>query len=528
MNLIQIQENLKDLPTQAIMGYANGSNPEVPPYMALSELNRRKAMEQRSTQQPTQSVKDQLESQVGNPPQLPQGPQGIAQLPSAQGMPQAPQGMPQGMPAMPQGMPQGMAGGGLAGLQVPDEMFNYAPGGIVAFADGEEVPEEEDGAGGYEEDGGGGDSSEGESEAKAKIANLLQGQAAPLSLENMARAIVRDQMLGKNNIPKVMSPAEAQAEAIKQRPELAPILTSLPGGAITDLIGKLKERDQASQVRSKENEGRLGLAGLSNALIAAGEATRGHKGMGLGEAFGGFGKSYGRYTEEAVKRSEAQQALQRQYEIEAAKLQSDVQSLQRAYANNDVNAIAQHSKDVAERETKLNTLKTTAASAGYEIFSKDRTYQQTESQNQANRANQAAQLQAQIEAYADQKTNRAAQLSNSAAALKVQQDIRQDTIDQRARGKLSEALTTDPRVQILSKKLLDRDNPVEIGSEQYNVIMDEINKIRMQIIAEHPDLNVPDVSGKAQYAKDKEGNVIVSYDNFKTHQPVKRTLPSGR
>jgi len=465
MNLIQIQENLKDLPTQAIMGYANGTNPEVPPYMALSELNRRKAMEQRAAQQPTQSVKDQLEAQVSNPPQLPQGPQGIAQLPGVQGMPQAPQGMPPGMPAMPQA-PQGMADGGLAGLQVPDDMFNYAPGGIVAFANEENdqvVPEE---------DGGGGDSSEGESEAKAKIATLLQGQAAPQSLEDMARSIVRDQMLGKNNIPKVMSPAEAQAEAIRQRPELAPILTSLPGGAITDLIGKLKERDQASQARSAENEGRLGLAGLSNALIAAGEATRGHKGMALGEALGGFGKSYDRYTEEAVKRSEAQQALQRQYEVEAAKLQSDVQSLQRAYANNDVNAIAQYSKDVADREAKLNALKNSAASSGYEIFSKDRTYQQTESQNRATRAQAAANF----EELKRQHEAQRGQWSAQTAHQKRMEDIANETKpskEVKELGIINTKIHTDPNYIKYVARQLD----TKIGSPEFNQIQNILDQI---------------------------------------------------
>ena len=347
-------------------------------------------------------------------------------------------------------------------------------------------------------------------------------------MEDLARSIVRKQMMGETNLPKVMSPAEAEAEAIKQRPELAPILKSLPGAAITDLIGKLKERDQATQERSKENEGRLGLAGLSNALIAAGEATRGHKGMALGEAFGGFGKSYGKYTEEAVKRSEAQQALQRQYEIEAAKLQSDVQNLQRAYATNNVSAIAQYSKDVADREAKLNSLQTSAANAGYEIFNKDRTYDLTKSHNKATETQAQASLAAQIAHYADQKAGRIAQQANSAEALRVQKEIRQDAIDQRARGRLDEALGRDPRVQILSKKLLDRDNPVEIGSDQYNLIMDEIAKIRSQIIAEHPDFEIPDASGKAQYAKDDKGNVIVSYDNWKTNQPVKRPLTAGR
>jgi hypothetical protein len=34
MNLIQVQERLKDLPLQAIAAYANGANPDVPPYLA--------------------------------------------------------------------------------------------------------------------------------------------------------------------------------------------------------------------------------------------------------------------------------------------------------------------------------------------------------------------------------------------------------------------------------------------------------------------------------------------------------------
>jgi hypothetical protein len=420
MNLVQIQENLKDLPTQAIMAYANGKNPEVPPYMALSELNRRKSMEQRAAQPPKQSVKDQLEASVSQPPQdmppgmpqggpqMPQGPQGIAQLPGAQGAPQG-QGMPQ-MPEMHQGAP-GMAAGGLAALPVPDDMFNYAPGGIVAFAGGRLVM----GPGGelIEEDAG-------EDAAKSYMSDLTQGPPAPapLSMDDLGKSILRKQMMGETNLPKVMSPAEARQEAIKQRPELAPILNSLPGGAITELITKLKERDQATQEKSKENEGRLGLAGLSNALIAAGEATRGHKGMALGEAFGGFGKSYGKYTEEAVKRSEAQQALQRQYEIETAKLQSDVQNLQRAYANNDVNAIAQHSKDVSDRQAKIDGLSASAAAHGLDIGIKEKTLQETMAQHQAQNTMSQAQLeelrrhhQGQEAEWKSAAANRAEQLS---------------------------------------------------------------------------------------------------------------------
>ena len=147
MNLIQVQEHLKDLPMRAIMDYANGKNPQVPPYLALGELNRRKQMSTQAAQPPQGTVKDKIEQEVmgGQPNPMQAAAQG---QPAPQGMPQgAPQGMPQGkppgqpqpqMPQMAQPMPQ-MAGGGLTALPIGD-MFRFASGGgVVAFAEGDLV-----------------------------------------------------------------------------------------------------------------------------------------------------------------------------------------------------------------------------------------------------------------------------------------------------------------------------------------------------------------------------------------------------
>jgi len=158
LNLIQIQERLKDMPMQAIMQYANGANPQVPPFLALGELNRRKKMQEAAAAEQAQemagapTVKEQIEQATGimalQKPQAPQAPQG--QMP------------PQGIAAAPQA-PVQMAGGGLAQrsqrerdliarlkmlsafnrpggidqLPISKEMFrrkDYAGGGIVAFA----------------------------------------------------------------------------------------------------------------------------------------------------------------------------------------------------------------------------------------------------------------------------------------------------------------------------------------------------------------------------------------------------------
>ena len=67
-NLIKIQDELKSLPSQAIMAYANGQNPQVPPYLALAELNRRKQVESTAAHRKpaeTPTVKEQVEQAAG-------------------------------------------------------------------------------------------------------------------------------------------------------------------------------------------------------------------------------------------------------------------------------------------------------------------------------------------------------------------------------------------------------------------------------------------------------------------------------
>ena len=131
------------------MEYANGKNPQVPPYLALGELNRRKQMEQsaRTGTPPDGTVKDKLEKELtGQATDLMQAgaarqAQSNEQLQqSLMGQPQpVPEGTPQPpqpeepMPEMQQ--PQQMAAGGLTSLPT-GSMFKFAGGGgVVAFAD---------------------------------------------------------------------------------------------------------------------------------------------------------------------------------------------------------------------------------------------------------------------------------------------------------------------------------------------------------------------------------------------------------
>ena len=144
MNLVQINERLKDLPMQVVQQYANGMNPEVPPYLALGELQRREmsqkqmATAQGAQQGPQPSIKEQVEQKAGLM-QLQQMQQ--QQMAQQMAQPRGPMPASEGTP-QPVDQPEvEMAGGGLAAVPMRSDMFEYASGGIIAFAKGGDVEE---------------------------------------------------------------------------------------------------------------------------------------------------------------------------------------------------------------------------------------------------------------------------------------------------------------------------------------------------------------------------------------------------
>jgi len=102
MNIVKLQSQLQKVPDQALIGYVQNPDGQVPSYLALAELTRRKEMRNSAAPQqpaPTQTVADQTIAET-------QPMQGVAALP------------------------------------VPEQMFNpesYASGGIVAFDEGGDV-----------------------------------------------------------------------------------------------------------------------------------------------------------------------------------------------------------------------------------------------------------------------------------------------------------------------------------------------------------------------------------------------------
>jgi len=115
MNIIKLQDMLRGVPDDALIGYVQNPQGEVPSYLALSELQRRK--DTRAKYQQQQAPESSVAEDLGQEAQ----PQGIAAIPPQQAS---------------------IADQGVAGLPVPDDMYqdqNFAGGGIVAFEDGGDV-----------------------------------------------------------------------------------------------------------------------------------------------------------------------------------------------------------------------------------------------------------------------------------------------------------------------------------------------------------------------------------------------------
>jgi len=325
MNLIQIQNRLKQLPQdprtmELLASYANGSSTEVPPYLALSEIQRRNTEEEKAkvAQVPEGTVNEQAQAKALKQSadlmtaQQAQQQQGAQQLQSAlsQGQGQVAPGTPQ-----PQGqeIPPTMqaAEGGIMRLPVKDDMFNFADGGIVAFAKGDVV------------------------DYKAKAAEYFNKQP---------------------DIPKTYM--ETMEEAKLKNPELAK-----PAGQATERqIQELQAQDTANKGKFDEREQAAKRQAFWDSLIAAGEATRGDS--GIGALMGGFGRASSAAKAAADERRARQEAAQREQQLNILKLNAEIENLRRAEQRGDV---AEQQKSIAKIAEIQNTVEAAKSNLGVNL-----------------------------------------------------------------------------------------------------------------------------------------------------------------
>lgn len=282
MNLIQVQERLKSLPSspqtmQALMAYANGMNPAVPPYLALGELNRRKqlmeeAQQQQAGQPPQGTVKDQVAQSAGLMA-LQQGQQQQAMQNAMRMGAMQPQQVP---PQTAAAGPVQMASGGIVALQ--------AAGSVDEAVD--EVEEEED-----DED----------------VADQMVASAptAPTGTAAMLAEVIRkgQEELIKNR-PVRETRAQREARLIAEDPSLADARKDTS----EDLLKRLDEMQalrRAEIEKQREEAARL-RPGVLQQLGQAAMASRGQYGRSaLASILGGYGDIASRSEAEQVKQEQA-------------------------------------------------------------------------------------------------------------------------------------------------------------------------------------------------------------------------------
>jgi hypothetical protein len=339
MNLIQIQDKLKSLPNdprvmQLLTGYANGQNPQVPPYLALGELNRRKVEAERAQmeqagQPPGGTVKDQIEQQTGV--------MALKQAQQQQGMQRMAQ---QGMQAPP---PQVMAAGGLASLRP-----GYRSGGIIAFQKAGSVDDavEEQVNNAAEEEGGDGEGSTGEyaGDARAVLAKLMQEAAARK----------------KQPAPTAETPLEARKRMIAADPERYGALNKPIG---EDALARLQELQDAkrAELATQKEELAKSKPGILQLLGQAALNSRGQKGgSALATILGGYSELASGADAKQLQQEQALRMKELDLQQARAEAMNKVDDLKRAQLEGDIAGEQRAKMDLAriakDHNVSLNTL----------------------------------------------------------------------------------------------------------------------------------------------------------------------------
>ena len=240
---------------------------------------------------------------------------------------------------------------------------------------------------------------------------------------------------------------------------------------------------------------------MSNALIAAGEATRGQPGLGLGAAFGGFGKAYNASTAEAEQRASRQQAMERAQTIETMKLQSDIEQMQRAFAEGNIDKAMKLKEQINAREAKIEEMKGTGAK---EVL--------TQADKKAQRDAQAARYKAQ-EAHEQrmyEQTKRATDIS--ASSKPTPEDKRIANALARSQG--------DNVIRTLAKQAADATT-----EEEYQTILRKI-EAREAAIFKNAGVKVAPVGVEStvKTATNAKGEIITSTDGGTTWKDAKGNI----
>lgn len=365
MNLIQVADRLKELPNspqtmQALTAYANGASPIVPPYLALTELQRRTKLAQQAAaaQPPAGTVKDQIEQQASGISALAQQGQAMAQ---AQMQP-PPQATPQPQQA-PQQPVQAASGGLMSLLARAQQARRMNSGGIIAFNKGtkgaigdpveyDEGAEADTVRAAIEDAEGGGDDDD---EGAGGMQNVPKDARGAMALLN-AMALKRQTA----SAPKYVSPLEAEEELKKKYPERFAALDEPAGVAALKRLDELQAA-QREELAKRRQEAAAAKPSVFQLLGQAAMGSRGQYGKSaLASILGGYGQLQSGVEAKALEQEQGLRMRELELQQVRAEALNKVDEIKRARAEGDLKremqARADFAKLLKDHNVSINTL----------------------------------------------------------------------------------------------------------------------------------------------------------------------------
>jgi hypothetical protein len=476
-NLIEIQSNLQNpasVTMQDLIKYANGSNPEVPSFLALIEMNRRKQIEQTSQafnqQQPQGTIKDQTVNAVMgrvNPTAAPQGinPTASSQMvnPAMMAKQMDPTQMAQQVNPGAAPAPVRAAEGGL--MSIPVKHFktqSFAGGGIVAFngETGSNVdydPEKATRRKDYQV----------EERLPPRQKYKLGGQEieGPRSMEEILKGLPSiSPMQGKR--PEDMTPEQAY-QRNKEIQKLA--------GVSEDPYADVRKR-QASIEKRQEEEYK---SNAMDRLLAQAEA------FASADPAKGFGMAAAASSKASRSLENDQRAIRNKQEALNLDIARNMAKEEDARRRGDASAVKEAMKEVKTDQKEYDKLQMELDKLG-----------QAQYKTAADiRSSDAAAAKLPLDIYgaetqrqnADTQNLQARNLAEHQRQTRYLQELTKPTADEITYNRLMGKANQDPEIKMLAEKMKN----LEPGSDEYAQIQSMMYKKLKVIFAKNPDLLPP-------------------------------------
>lgn len=504
-NLIEIQSNLQDpaaVTMQDLIKYANGSNPQVPSFLALIEMNRRKQIEQTSQafnqQQPQGTIKDQTVSALmgrANPTAAPQGinPAANQQMVNPAMAPRQmnPTQMPQQVNpgAAP---PVQAAEGGL--MSIPVKHFktqSFAGGGIVAFngEEGSDVkydPAMATRRSDYET----------EKPVPPRPRYKLGGQEieGPRSMEEILKGLPSiSPMQGKR--PEDMTPEQAY-QRNKEIQRLA--------GVSEDPYADVRKRQEKIEARQEEEY----KSGAMDRLLAQAEA------FASADPAKGFGYAAGASSKASRSLEADQRAIRNKQEALNLDIARNMAKEEDARRRGDAAGVKEALKEIKADQKEYDRLQ----------MERDK-MEQSQVGTAANiRTGDIQAGKMPLDIYgAETQRRQTDNLAEHQRQTRYLQELTKPTADEVTYNRLMGKANQDPEIKVLAEKL----KSLEPGSDEYAQIQSMMYKKLKVIFAKNPDLLPPPTEPTAPLLPKEKPGFFSRVFGGSSSAPAATTMPQG-